>query len=390
MRQGDFFRALALLSVASAGAGLALVGASVTGHLGAITTVEEFVSVPSSSPARSDSSNGSLSIEEIYKLDSPGVVEISATSSAPRSAKPGTLETVRPLGTGFVIDKAGHVLTTSDLIAGVRSVMVGFSGGDQVNARVVGIDPATDIAVLQVNAHSRALTPLALGDSDQIEVGDPVVAIGNPLSFTRTTTAGIVSAVQRTIDSVSGAATIEHAIETDAAINHGDSGGPLINAHGQVIGVNAPDPSGAELRGGTVGLGFAIPIDTVKGVVAQLIHDGKVEHAYLGISAVPLTPTIARIFNLPSSRGLLIQHVVNGSAANDAGLRAGSTSVVLAGASYHIAGDIIVAADGKPIVSESQLRDVIEGLAPGDALRLQIWREGKQVSVVVTLGRPPG
>ena len=390
MRQGDFFRALALLSVASAGAGLALVGASVTGHLGAITTVEEFVSVPSSSPARSDSSNGSLSIEEIYKLDSPGVVEISATSSAPRSAKPGTLETVRPLGTGFVIDKAGHVLTTSDLIAGVRSVMVGFSGGDQVNARVVGIDPATDIAVLQVNAHSRALTPLALGDSDQIEVGDPVVAIGNPLSFTRTTTAGIVSAVQRTIDSVSGATTIEHAIETDAAINHGDSGGPLINAHGQVIGVNAPDPSGAELRGGTVGLGFAIPIDTVKGVVAQLIHDGKVEHAYLGISAVPLTPTIARIFNLPSSRGLLIQHVVNGSAANDAGLRAGSTSVVLAGASYHIAGDIIVAADGKPIVSESQLRDVIEGLAPGDALRLQIWREGKQVSVVVTLGRPPG
>jgi S1-C subfamily serine protease len=390
MRQGDFFRALALLSVASAGAGLALVGASVTGHLGAITTVEEFVSVPSSSPARSDSSNGSLSIEEIYKLDSPGVVEISATSSAPRSAKPGTLETVRPLGTGFVIDKAGHVLTTSDLIAGVRSVMVGFSGGDQVTARVVGIDPATDIAVLQVNAHSRALTPLALGDSDQIEVGDPVVAIGNPLSFTRTTTAGIVSAVQRTIDSVSGAATIEHAIETDAAINHGDSGGPLINAHGQVIGVNAPDPSGAELRGGTVGLGFAIPIDTVKGVVAQLIHDGKVEHAYLGISAVPLTPTIARIFNLPSSRGLLIQHVVNGSAANDAGLRAGSTSVVLAGASYHIAGDIIVAADGKPIVSESQLRDVIEGLAPGDALRLQIWREGKQVSVVVTLGRPPG
>jgi 2-alkenal reductase len=390
MRQADFFRALALLSVASAGAGLALVGASVTGHLGAITTVEEFVSVPASSPAKSDATNGSLSIEQIYKLDSPGVVEISATALGPRRTRPGGGLAVRPLGTGFVIDKAGHVLTTSGRIAGVRSVMVGFSGGDQVNARVVGIDPATDIAVLQVDAHSRALTPLALGDSDQVEVGDPVVAIGNPLSFTRTTTAGIVSAVQRTIDSVTGAAMIEHAIETDAAINHGDSGGPLINAHGQVIGVNAPDPAGAQLRGGTVGLGFAIPIDTVKGVVAQLIHDGKVEHAYLGISAVPVTRTIARIFNLPSTHGLLIQHVVHGSAASAAGLSAGSSSVVLAGASYHIGGDIIIAADGKAIVSEAQLRDVIEALAPGDRLGLRLWRGGELVSVQVTLGRPPG
>jgi len=393
MRQEDFFRALALVSMASAGAGLALVGASLTGHLGASTTVEEFVSVPALSSAKSDSSNGSLSVEEIYKLDAPGVVEISATDLGPRGSRPGSpraLESVRPLGTGFVIDKAGHILTTSDLIAGVGGVQVGFSGGDQVSARVVGVDPATDIAVLQVNAHSRALTPLALGDSDQVEVGDPVVAIGNPLSFTRTTTAGIVSAVRGTVDSASGAATIEHAIETDAAMNHGDSGGPLINAQGQVIGVDAPDPAAAEIHSGTAGLGFAIPIDTVKGVVAQLIHDGKVVHAYLGISAVPVTSAIARILNLPSSHGLLIQHVVPGSGAGNAGLRAGSASVVLAGTSYHIGGDLIVAADGVRIVSEAQLRDAIEALAPGDLLRLQLWREGKRETVGVRLGQPPG
>jgi len=388
MRQEDFFRGLAMLSLASAGAGLALVGASVTGHLGASTTVEEFVSVPSSA-IRGGPSNGSLSDEEIYKLDAPGVVEISAMGSGRRGSS-GTPASVRPLGTGFVIDKAGHILTTSDLIAGVGGVSVGFSGGDQVNARIVGVDPATDIAVLQVDADSSALTPLALGDSDQVEVGDPVVAIGNPLSFTRTTTAGIVSAVERTVDSGSGAAMIEHAIETDATMNHGDSGGPLINAHGQVIGVNAPDPAGAADHGGTAGLGFAIPIDTVKGVVAQLIHDGKVLHAYLGISAVPVTGALARIFNLPSSRGLLVQDVVRGSGASRAGLQAGSASVVFAGAAYHIGGDIIVSADGAAIVSEAQLRNVIEALAPGDLLRLELWRGGKEKSVSVRLGQPPG
>jgi S1-C subfamily serine protease len=388
MRQEDFFRALAMLSVASAGAGLALVGASVTGHLGASTTVEEFVSVPSTS-AKGGSSDGSLSDEEIYKLDAPGVVEISAMDSR-RRGSPRTAATVRPLGTGFVIDKAGHILTTSDLIAGAGGVRVGFSGGDQVNARVVGVDPATDIAVLQVDSHSSALTPLALGDSDQVEVGDPVVAIGNPLSYTKTTTAGIVSAVARTVDSASGAGMIEHAIETDATMNHGDSGGPLINARGQVIGVNAPDPGPAADHGGTAGLGFAIPIDTVKGVVAELIHDGKVLHAYLGISAVPVTGALARIFNLPSSRGLLVQHVVSGSGASKAGLRAGSASIVFAGASYHFGGDIMVSADGTAIVSEALLRNVIEALAPGDLLRLELWRGGKEKNVSVRLGQPPG
>ncbi len=392
MKQGDFFRLLGSLTIAAVGAGIALAGAASLGRLGGTTTVEEFVPAPSSvSTQGTQRSAGGLSIEQIYRLDAPGVVEISdATiggSGGPGSARRSR---ARPLGSGFVIDKAGHILTNTQVIAGTRNVQVSFSGNDRVKARVVGVDPATGVAVLQIDARSRALTPLPLGDSDNVQVGDLVVAIGNPLSFPRTATSGIVSAVRRSIDSSARAQTVEHAIETDAEINNGNSGGPLIDARGEVIGVNAPVDSSEGSGSRTVGMGFAIPIDAALAVTSQLIHDGKVEHAFLGISAVELTASVASIFNLPSARGLLVEDVFRGSGASKAGLRAGSTPVVVAGESYRIGGDIIVAADGIPIVTQAQLRDVIETLAPGDRVHLEVWRAGKQVAVVVTLGRPPG
>ncbi|MGH9099550.1 MAG: S1C family serine protease [Acidimicrobiales bacterium] len=385
MKEGDVLRLLAVVASAGVGALLALVAAEVTGNLGGITTVEQFVPQPvaASSAGGAVSDLGTaLSVERIYRLDAPGVVEISTPASSPRAAP-------RLLGSGFVIDKAGHILTSSNVIGLARDVEVSFSGDDEMGAHVVGADPGTGIAVLSVDARPRALTPLPLCDSCNVAVGDPVVAIGNPLSSTRTATAGIVSAVQRSVDAEGSASVLGHGIETDAAIDRGNAGGPLIDASGQVIGINAA-PTTAELAQGLTGLGFAIPIDDVKSAVAQLIKYGRVRYPFLGIEAVPVTVDLARLYNLPSSSGLLVQAVEVGSAASRAGLRAGSTAVVVAGESYRLGGDIIVAADGVPILDEAQLRDILEALTPGDRLRLEIWRTDKEETVYVKLGKPPG
>src|SRR5262249_27325969 len=195
--------------------------------------------------------------------DAPGVVRISAN---------------RSLGSGFVIDKAGHIITSNLVVSGATGLKISFSGADEVDASVVGHDPATDVAVLQVDAHSRSLSPLPLGDSDLVQVGDPVVAIGNSTSLDRTATVGIVSGVQHGIDTADPAAD-GHAIQIDAPVDHAGTGGPLINTLGQVIGVSSEaGPPGART-------GDAIPIDTVKSVVAQLLQTGTVHHAYLGLDA---------------------------------------------------------------------------------------------------------
>ena len=215
-----------------------------------------------------------------------------------------------------------------------------------MKATVVGTDPSSDLAVLKIDASSRALTPLPLGDSDAMQVGDPVVAIGNPFGLDRTVTAGIVSAIQRAITAPNGY-TIDHVIQTDAAINHGNSGGPLLNGRGEVIGVNSQIETGDNSStSGNVGVGFAIPSNTVKTVIAQLIRQGHIDRAFIGIGAVPITRDLARVFRLPVARGLLVQSVQPGSGASRAGLRPGTTQVVLAGESYNLGGDIVVSADG--------------------------------------------
>jgi S1-C subfamily serine protease len=363
-------RAAASLGIAAVGGGVSLLGAGVTGHLGTRTTVSEVVTT-STVPVESMPAH-ELASEQIFRRDAPGVVQITAMS-----------HTHQALGSGFVIDKTGHIVTNEHVVAGAHKVQVSFSGSDPIPARVVGKDPSTDVAVLQINAHSRSLTPLPLGDSDAVEVGDGVVAIGNPFSLTRTATAGIVSAVERTIDAPNGF-SIGHAIQTDAAINHGNTGGPLIDADGDVIGVNA--------RASAVdpGIGFAIPINTVKAVAAQLIRSGKARHVFLGLAAEPVSPSLARLFDLPVSHGLLVQSVTPGSAAARAGLRAGSTPVLLHGESYALGGDIIVDADGTPVSTQSELRQLLTVHEPGDRLALSFYRGNSKRHVEVTLGRPPG
>ena len=385
MQQGDIIRALGTLTAAGVGAGLALGGAAITGHLGGATTIEQFTSATSAAPASAASAGGNLSVQQIYRQDAPGVVQITGRL-APLVATGAKAS--EELGSGFVIDKAGHIVTSNYVIGGARNVKISFSGSDELDATVVGKDPSTDVAVLQVDAHSRSLSPLPLGDSDQVQVGDPVVAIGNTLSLDRTATVGVVSAVQHGIDAPSGAPAAEDAIQTDATINHGNSGGPLINTRGQVIGISSQLRAAG--RGGSAGTGFAIPIDLVKSVVAQLIETGTVVHPYLGIEAVPVSVSLARSFGLPSSYGLIVQSVTHGSAAAGAGLRAGATSVVVAGESYRLGGDIIVAAEGVPVTGEAQLREVIQTMKPGDRLSLQIWRGRTKKTVGVTLGRAPG
>jgi S1-C subfamily serine protease len=289
------------------------------------------------------------------------------------------------LGSGFVIDKAGHIITNDHVVEGARSVDVSFSNNESMRARIVGVDPSTDVAVLQVDAHSRALTPLPLGDSDAVRVGDSVVAIGNPFGLERTVTTGIVSALQRVIQAPNSY-SIDHVIQTDAALNKGNSGGPLLDAEGRVIGVNSQIQSGS---GGNVGIGFAVPIDTVRTVEAQIVKTGHAEHAFLGVRVQAVNPSVAKLFRLRSSHGLLVAGVEAGSAAAQAGLRAGKQAVTVSGETYELGGDLIVAVDGVQLASLDQLRDVIANKQPGDKLSLEIWRGDKHLTLDVKLGRQP-
>jgi S1-C subfamily serine protease len=287
-----------------------------------------------------------------------------------------------------VIDKEGHIVTNYHVVAHAESIRVSFSNNDSMDAKVVGVDPSTDVAVLKVDAKSRALTPLQLGNSDAVRVGDAVVALGNPFGLDRTVTAGIVSALQRRIQSPNSQ-PISHVIQTDAAINPGNSGGPLINARGVVIGVNAAISTGNTGERGNVGIGFAIPINTVKDVAEQLIRSGKVEHAFLGVDVKGINPSFASTFKLPVDHGLLVQHVYSGSAAAKAGLKAGNQDVVVAGESYVVGGDVIVSADGSPLYSFSRLQDLIASHKPGDTIRLEIYRGSTKQTLDVKLGRQP-
>jgi S1-C subfamily serine protease len=388
-------RAAALGLAAVIGGGVALGGAAVLGDLGTTTTIREVVNNSSSSAPASFPAGHRLTINEIYRRSAPGVVQVTTTSV--QTVQPGIFDnpfgapqqqTQQALGSGFVLDKAGHVVTNYHVVAGAKSVQVSFSNNDSLKARIVGVDPSNDIAVLKVDAHSRALTPLTLGDSDKVQVGDEVVAIGNPLGLDRSVTAGIVSAVQRPIQAPNNF-TIDHAIQTDAALNHGNSGGPLIDAAGEVIGVNSQISTANGQDGGNIGIGFAIPVNTVRTVAAQLIKSGKVEHAFLGIEAKPVEPQIAALFHLPSQRGLLVQSVLPSSGASRAGVKGSQQQVVVAGESWGLGGDIVVEADGQQITSIEQLRDVVATKKPGDTLKLVVYRGSNKISIDVKLGRQP-
>jgi S1-C subfamily serine protease len=395
-RREAVIAAAALLIAAVAGGGVALGGAKLAGFGEATTTVREVIrdsASGQSAVAAETRSGGALSIAEIYRRAAPGVVQVTTTSRVDVPVDPffgfdPPDETRRALGSGFVIDKAGYIVTNFHVIEDADTVEVSFSNNDSMKARIVGRDPSTDIALLKVEANSRALRPLMLGDSSALRVGDDVLAIGNPLGFERSATRGIVSAVQRPLRAPSGF-TIDHVIQTDAALNRGNSGGPLMNSRGQVIGVNSAIETAGDGSQGNIGIGFAVPINTVRDVVAQLKDKGRVDHPYLGIEARPIQASIAELFRLPVKRGLLVENVFPDTGAAAAGLRGGSTRVVVAGESYMIGGDIIVKADGQELATTERLRELVSEKEPGDRLKLEIYRGQERETVEIKLGRQP-
>jgi len=375
---------VALVAAAALGGAVAVGAVALLGGLDASSTttvVTESAREPSTLAAPSADA---MSVNEIYERAAPGVVQIASTSRASDAFSGGTPSA---LGSGFVVDKAGHIVTNFHVVEDADEIRVSFSNRDTVGAELVGTDPSTDLAVLQVDADASALTPLPLGDSDDVRVGDPVVAIGNPFGLDRTATAGIVSALQRLITAPNDFA-IDHVIQTDAPINRGNSGGPLLNAHGEVIGVNTQIQTGG-VSTGNVGIGFAVPSNTVEDVVAQILQTGYVEHAYLGIAGHPVTEDFADTYNLPVKAGVLVAEVRPGTGAAKAGLVAGDTEVVVAGQTYTLGGDIIVAVDGKAISTTGELRDAIAAHKPGDKIKLRIYRDAKARTMTVTLGKQP-
>jgi S1-C subfamily serine protease len=251
---------------------------------------------------------------------------------------------------------------------------------------VVGKDPSTDVALLKVDVPSDQLHPLALGDSSQVNVGDPVVAIGNPFGLDRTATAGIVSALQREIKAPNGF-TINNVIQTDAAINPGNSGGPLLNARGQVIGINSQieSPNG----GGNVGIGFAVPVNTVRQVAQQLLANGQVEHAFLGISGTDVTPQLADVLNLGVRQGALVQSVVPGGPADKAGVKGGNATVSISGQRVRAGGDVITEVDGQTMTGMTSVANAISQKHPGDQVQLTLVHGSATRTVTVTLGNQP-
>jgi putative serine protease PepD len=382
----SLLRVAALLAAGLLGGVAALVGAASLGKLGNTTTIREVSPEATRASVSFDRPNG-LTPGDIYAAYSRGVVQIEATgplSSDPFDAYP---RRTRSLGSGFVISKQGYIVTNYHVIEGAETITVSFSNEEAVRAKRVGADPSTDIAVLKVNTPPRGLTPLVFGSSSAVNVGDEVVAIGNPFGYERSMTAGIVSAIGRVLEAPNALA-IDNAIQTDAPINPGNSGGPLLDTMGHVIGVNTQITTGPASQGNN-GVGFAVPVDTVKNVTSQIIRVGKVNHAFLGVEAARLTDDIARLFNLSTRQGLLIDSVVPGSAAEKAGLREGNRTVIVGGESWRVGGDIIVAIDGAAVTSPEQMRAILAKKRPGDKIAVEVYRGDRRMKVTVKLGRAP-
>jgi S1-C subfamily serine protease len=383
--------------------GSALVGGLVVGIFGWVAIAAGWVDAqsndsstaalappPLTQPAADEGSGKGLTVNQIYQQDAPGVAFIQA-EQAPQPASPfnpfGGGGGGTATGSGFVIDTQGHILTNAHVVEGADKITVTLGkNGSPIAAHVVGKDTSTDVAVLQVDAPQSELHPVQLGDSSQVNVGDPVVAIGNPFGLDRTATAGIVSALQREIKAPNGF-TIRNVIQTDAPINPGNSGGPLLDADGRVIGINSQieSPNG----GGNVGIGFAVPINTVREVAKQLIDNGQVQHAFLGISGADVTPQIADVLNLPVSQGALVQSVVPGSPADDAGVKAGTAQVTIEGQQLRAGGDVITAVDGHDVKTMEDVVNAVDSKQPGDDIQLTLNHGGDERTVTATLTDRP-
>jgi S1-C subfamily serine protease len=333
----------------------------------------------------SDSSKG-LTVHDIYQRDAQGVAYIKSDIVQQTQSVFGFPQQQRSTatGSGFLIDTDGHILTNAHVVQGAKQVDVQLGDGDTQSAQIVGTDPSSDIALLKVDG-TNGVNPLPLGDSSQVEVGDPVVAIGNPFGLDRTVTSGIVSALQRQIQAPNGF-SISDVIQTDAAINPGNSGGPLIDGAGQVIGINSQIESQS---GGNEGVGFAVPIKTAADVVSQLENGGEVHRAYLGISGADITPEIAHALNLPVDQGVLVERVLSNGPADDAGIKGPTGEATVAGQTFPVGGDIITKVDGKDVIGMDDAVSAVNEHKPGDEITLTVWSDGHQKDVTVKLGDRP-
>jgi putative serine protease PepD len=359
--------ALVVTVALASGAGGAAVYGLADGGSNAAPAAVVTAAAPTARPAAAVKTNGTLSVNQIYQRANPGVVDIKVTTGAsaptdnfgsPGSGGNGSGQESQAEGSGFVIDGDGHIATNQHVVDGANKITVTFADGTKASAKVVGTDSSTDVAVIKVDAPKSELHPLQFADSNGVLVGDGVVAIGSPFGLEGTVTTGIVSALNRTIQAPNNF-TINGAIQTDAAINHGNSGGPLLDADGHVIGINAQIESDS---GGNDGVGFAIPSSIVQRVAQQLISSGKVAHAYLGVQLSD------------GNGGAQVGQVVSGAPAADAGVRTG---------------DVVTAIDGKTITGADALVTAVDGKKPGDTVTLKVRRGGSTSDIKVKLGTRP-
>jgi putative serine protease PepD len=380
---------------------LVLVALVVVGALPVKTETKTVVKTTAAAPATStvsmSSTSTGLTPAQIYQQYSAGVVEVLATFTGVQSTNPfeQSSGTAQALGSGFVVSTDGHILTNAHVVeengARASSVTVVFKTADgsettRVPATIVGVDETSDVALLKVDpAKAPTLEPLPLGDSAAVQVGEPVVAIGNPLGYDFSVTAGIVSATNRNLESPNGS-VIPDGIQTDAAINSGNSGGPLINASGQVIGINEQI---ASKSGGNDGLGFAVPINTAKNVLEQLKTSGEMTYAWLGIQGQSVTADVASTLGLEVDSGVLIATVTDGSPAATAGLKGGSQQAQLQGQTYVSGGDVITAIDGEKVAGMEDLIAIINQHKPGDTVSLTVITGDSTEDVQVTLTARP-
>ena len=355
-----------------------------TGTIDTTETTREVVQAPITRPAADESAGDGLTVNDIYRRTAPGVVFVQARGGTDRSPfglpqGGGGMAS----GWGFVRGEEGYVVTNAHVVEGSDEVRVRFGESPLVDADVVGEDLSTDLAVLKVDVSRERLRPLALGDSGSVRVGDPAIAIGAPFGLDRTVTTGIVSAKQREIKAPNRF-SIDDVIQTDASVNPGNSGGPLLDAAGRVIGVNSQIATNGA-RGGPVGIAFAVPIDLVKQVVPQLKEDGKIDRAYLGVTTAPVAD-LAGDLNLPVDHGALVQDVQPGTPAARAGLRAGRTQTA---EGLLVGGDLIVEVDGRQVREPQDIAAAIADNKPGDTVEITFFRGKSRKTVSVKLAKRP-
>ena len=370
--------ALILIATLVLGAGAGAVAYSTFGTQS--KTVVRQVPVSASEPAAQTTP---LTVGQVYRDAYRGVVEITVTSDS-QSNPFGQQQSQTAQGSGFVIDDSGHIVTNDHVVDGAKTVSVQFWNGASYKASVVGTDPSTDLGVIKVNgAPQSILHPLQLGNSSAVQVGDTAIAIGSPFGLEETVTSGIVSALHRQMEAPNNF-TINDSIQTDAAINHGNSGGPLLNINGDVIGVNSQIRSDS---GGSDGVGFAIPSNTVKSIADTLIGNGKVEHAYLGVSVQQISGSVADQLNLVA--GVEVATVKSGTPAAKAGLKGSTGNKTVDGQQYPTGGDVITAIDGQKVTSSEDVQQTVDSHEPGDTVSITYWRNGDSHTVSVKLATRP-